>query len=119
MDELREQIAALLRGEPVSSEVYPHPIAFNALPQCDAFEGDETTEETKLVHETRKILEDDSIGISATCVRVPVWRSHSEAVWIETERPTHRRRGARELLAAAPGVAVVDDPPTARYPMAS
>jgi aspartate-semialdehyde dehydrogenase len=118
MDELRSQSLAVLQGEDVQPNVYPHPIAFNALPQCDAFEGDETTEETKLVHETHKILEDDSIGISATCVRVPVWRSHSEAVWIETEDPLGAER-ARELLEEAPGVRLVDDPAAARYPMPS
>jgi aspartate-semialdehyde dehydrogenase len=118
MDELRSQSLAVLQGEDVQPDVYPHPIAFNALPQCDAFEGDETTEETKLVHETHKILEDDSIGISATCVRVPVWRSHSEAVWIETEDPLGAER-ARELLEEAPGVRLVDDPAAARYPMPS
>jgi aspartate-semialdehyde dehydrogenase len=118
MDELRTQSEALLRGEDVQPQVYPHPIAFNALPHCDAFEGDETTEETKLVNETHKILEDDGIGISATCVRVPVWRSHSEAVWIETEQPLGADR-ARELLAQAPGIRVVDDPAAARYPMPS
>ena len=118
MDELRTQSVALLQGEDVQPHVYPHPIAFNALPHCDAFEGDETTEETKLVNETHKILEDDGIGISATCVRVPVWRSHSEAVWIETEQPLGADR-ARELLADAPGIRVVDDPAAARYPMPS
>jgi aspartate-semialdehyde dehydrogenase len=118
MEELRSQSLAVLQGADVQPDVYPHPIAFNALPQCDAFEGDETTEETKLVHETHKILEDDSIRISATCVRVPVWRSHSEAVWIETERPLDAGR-ARELLEGAPGVRLVDDPAQARYPMAS
>jgi aspartate-semialdehyde dehydrogenase len=118
MEELRSQSLAVLQGADVQPDVYPHPIAFNALPQCDAFEGDETTEETKLVHETHKILEDDSIGISATCVRVPVWRSHSEAVWIETERPLGADR-ARELLEGAPGVRLVDDPAQARYPMPS
>ena len=117
VDELRSQSLASLQGETVRADVYPHPIAFNALPQCDVFEGDETTEESKLVRETHKIMDDDSIGISATCVRVPVWRSHSEAVWIETERPLGPTQ-ARELLAAAPGVTVVDDPANARYPMA-
>jgi len=117
VDELRSQSLASLQGETVRADVYPHPIAFNALPQCDVFEGDETTEESKLVRETHKIMDDDSIGISATCVRVPVWRSHSEAVWIETERPLGPTQ-ARELLAAAPGVTVVDDPANAHYPMA-
>ena len=92
--------------------------SFNVLPHCDSFEGLETTEETKLVHETHKILGDPSIGISATCVRVPVWRGHSEAVWIETRRPLAPEE-ARELLAAAPGVRVVDDPAAAAYPTAS
>jgi aspartate-semialdehyde dehydrogenase len=118
MDELRDQSRALLDGGAVEASVYPHAIAFNALPQCDVFDGDETTEERKLVKETHKILGDESIGISATCVRVPVWRSHSEAVWIETETPLGAAQ-ARELLESAPGVRVVDDPATARYPMPS
>jgi aspartate-semialdehyde dehydrogenase len=98
--------------------VYPHQIAFNVLPQCDAFDGASTLEETKLVRETHKILGDDSIAISATCVRVPVWRGHSEAVWIETHEPLAADR-ARELLARAPGVRVVDDPATGAYPLPS
>src|SRR6476619_2827430 len=72
MEELREQSAATLRGDAVQPGVYPHPIAFNVLPHCDAFDGPDTFEETKLIKETHKILGDDSIGISATCVRVPV-----------------------------------------------
>jgi aspartate-semialdehyde dehydrogenase len=116
--ELRSQSLALLQGGSVQLDVYPHPIAFNALPQCDVFDGDETTEEIKLVNETHKILGDDEIAISATCVRVPVWRSHSEAVWIETERPLSATE-AGELLAAAPGVRVVDDPAAAQYPTAT
>jgi aspartate-semialdehyde dehydrogenase len=118
VEELRAQSLALLQGDAVQVDVYPHPIAFNALPHCDAFTGDETMEETKLVAETHKILGDDGIGISATCVRVPVWRSHSEAVWIETERPLEATE-ATELLDRAPGVRVVDDPASARYPMPS
>jgi aspartate-semialdehyde dehydrogenase len=116
--ELRAQSLALLQGGSVQLDVYPHPIAFNALPQCDVFDGDETTEEIKLVKETHKILGDDEIAISATCVRVPVWRSHSEAVWIETEQPLSAA-DAGELLAAAPGVRVVDDPAAAQYPTAT
>jgi aspartate-semialdehyde dehydrogenase len=118
VEELREQSRAVLDGREAAPAVYPHPIAFNALPHCDAFQGDETTEETKLVGETQKILADPAIGISATCVRVPVWRGHSEAVWIETRRPLAAEE-ARELLAAAPGVRVVDDPAAAAYPTAS
>src|SRR5439155_4287066 len=118
VEELRSQSEALLRGDDARAAVYPHQIAFNALPQCDAFDGDETLEETKLVRETHKILDDEGIGISATCVRVPVWRSHSEAVWIETEKELSAD-DARALLRAAPGVQVIDDPATSSYPMPS
>ena len=118
MDELRDQSQAALGGGDVQASVYPHPIAFNVLPHCDAFDGPDTFEETKLVKETHKILGDDSIGISATCVRVPVWRSHSEAVWIETEQPLTADE-ARQLLEGAPGVRVVDDPSAAGYPTPS
>ena len=118
MDELREQSQAALGGGDVQATVYPHPIAFNVLPHCDAFDGPDTFEETKLIKETHKILGDDSIGISATCVRVPVWRSHAEAVWIETEQPL-TADDARQLLEAAPGVRVVDDPSAAGYPTPS
>jgi aspartate-semialdehyde dehydrogenase len=118
VQELHDQSRALLAGEPAESTVYPHQIAFNVLPQCDAFEGDSTTEETKLVHETHKILGDASIAISSTCVRVPVWRGHSEAVWIETREPLGAER-ARALLRSAPGVRVVDDPAAGAYPLPS
>jgi aspartate-semialdehyde dehydrogenase len=116
--ELRDQSQALLAGEPAAPSVYPHQIAFNVLPHCDAFEGDSTTEETKLVNETHKILGDPGIPISATCVRVPVWRGHSEAVWIETREPLGAER-ARALLRDAPGVRVVDDPAASAYPLPS
>ena len=118
MEELRDQSQAALGGGDVQATVYPHPIAFNVLPHCDAFDGPDTFEETKLIKETHKILGDDSIGISATCVRVPVWRSHAEAVWIETEQPL-TADDARQLLEAAPGVRVVDDPSAAGYPTPS
>ena len=118
MEELRDQSQAALGGGDVQASVYPHPIAFNVLPHCDAFDGPDTFEETKLIKETHKILGDDSIGISATCVRVPVWRSHSEAVWIETEQPLTAGE-ARQLLEGAPGVRVVDDPSAAGYPTPS
>ncbi|MDX6496525.1 MAG: aspartate-semialdehyde dehydrogenase, partial [Gaiellales bacterium] len=118
MEELRSQSLALLQDDNVQTSVYPHPIAFNALPQCDVFEGDETLEETKLVRETHKIMGDETIGITATCVRVPVWRSHSEAIWIETERELSAD-DARELLRSAPGVKVIDDPASSGYPMPS
>ena len=118
VEELREQSRALLDGQTHRPAVYPHQIAFNALPHCETFDGAETTEETKLVAETHKILADPGIGISATCVRVPVWRGHSEAVWVETERSLGADE-ARGLLDRAPGVRVVDDPTQARYPLAS
>jgi aspartate-semialdehyde dehydrogenase len=116
--ELHDQSRALLAGESAEAAVYPHQIAFNVLPQCDAFEGDSTTEETKLVNETHKILGDSELAISSTCVRVPVWRGHSEAVWIETREPLGAER-ARALLRDAPGVRVVDDPAAAAYPLPS
>jgi aspartate-semialdehyde dehydrogenase len=119
IDELREQSRAVLEGRGVEAAVYPRQIAFNALPQAGAFaEGDDhTDEERKLIDETRKILDDPAIRVSATCVRVPVVTGHSEAVNVETTRPLSPER-ARELLATAPGVTVLDEPGDARYPMA-
>ncbi len=119
IDELREQSRAALDGGEAGTSVYPHQIAFNALPQAGGFaDGDDhTDEERKLINETRKILGDDSIRVSATCVRVPVVTGHSEAVNVETREPLDPGR-ARELLAAAPGVTVLDDPAAASYPMA-
>ena len=120
IDELREQARAVLDGEPAQASIYPHQIAFNALAQAGSFpEGDDhTDEERKLINETRKILGDDSIKVSATCVRVPVVTGHSEAVNVETREPLGAER-ARELLAAAPGVTVVDVPAAGRYPLAT
>ena len=118
IEELRSQSRMVLDGAPAVASVYPHQIAFNVLPQCEVFDGSSTLEETKLVHETHKILGDSEIGISTTCVRVPVWRGHSEAVWIETREPLGAAR-ARELLARAPGVRVVDDPAAGAYPLPS
>jgi aspartate-semialdehyde dehydrogenase len=119
IDELLGQSRAVLDGEEATADVYPHEIAFNALPQAGSFhEGDDhTDEERKLINETRKILGDESIRVSATCVRVPVVTGHSEAVNVETREPLSPER-ARELLAAAPGVTVLDDPAAGRYPMA-
>jgi aspartate-semialdehyde dehydrogenase len=118
VDELRSQSRAALDGHPPDPVVYPHPIAFNAIPHCDGFEGDSTLEERKLVLESQKILDGAGVGIHATCVRVPVWRGHSEAVWIETRSPLDADQ-AREILQGAPGVRVVDDPASATYPLAS
>ncbi len=116
MDELAAQSRAVLADEPVVSSVYPQQIAFNALPHCDVFDAEgNTQEETKLIHESRKILGLPQLGISATAVRVPVWRGHSEAVWIETTDPLSADQ-ARELLGRAPGVVVLDDPAANSYP---
>jgi aspartate-semialdehyde dehydrogenase len=104
----------------VAPSVYPHQIAFNALPHAGSFPpgDDHTDEERKLINETRKILGDPSIRVSATCVRVPVFVGHSEAVNVQTRDAISPER-ARELLEAAPGVAVLDDPANAVYPLAT
>jgi aspartate-semialdehyde dehydrogenase len=119
IDELLDQSHAVLHGQEASASIYPHRIAFNALAQAGSFaEGDDhTDEERKLINETRKILGDEAIRVSATCVRVPVVTGHSEAVNVETREPLSPER-ARELLEAAPGVTVVDEPGAGRYPMA-
>jgi aspartate-semialdehyde dehydrogenase len=120
VDELLNQTHALLHGQAIPApHSYAHQIAFNALPHAGSFaEGDDhTDEERKLIDETRKILDDSSIRISATFVRVPVLTGHSEAVNVQTREPLSPAR-ARQLLAEAPGVVVIDDPPAARYPLA-
>jgi aspartate-semialdehyde dehydrogenase len=120
VDELLEQSHALLHEREIAPpEVYAHQIAFNALPHAGNFDAgeDHTDEELKLINETRKILDDPAIRISATCVRVPVLNGHSEAVNVQTRDELSLQR-ARELLAAAPGVSVLDDPATALYPQA-
>jgi aspartate-semialdehyde dehydrogenase len=120
IDELLTQSKAVLEGREPKAGVYPHPIAFSALPQAGSFAAgdDHTDEERKLINETRKILGDESIRVSATCVRVPVVTGHSEAVNVETKEPLSPER-ARELLASAPGVTVLDDPAAAGYPLAT
>jgi aspartate-semialdehyde dehydrogenase len=121
IEEMREQSRAVLAGEPVPEpKIYPHRIAFNVLPQVEAFnDGDDyTTEERKVMAETRKILDiGDEVSISATCARVPVVAGHSESVNVRTAGDLSPE-GCRELLAEAPGVIVVDDPASAAYPMA-
>ena len=120
VEELLEQSHALLHEQRIAPpHVYAHQIAFNALPQAGGFAAgeDHTDEERKLMNETRKILGDDEIRISATCVRVPVITGHSEAVNVQT-RETLTPERARELLRDAPGVAVIDEPDAARYPLA-
>lgn len=96
---------------------FPHPIAFNLIPQIDVFtETGYTKEEIKMVNETKKIMEDDSIEVNATCVRVPVFYAHSESVNIETQKHITANE-VRKLLVKAPGVIVVDDPKKRLYPM--
>lgn len=117
MEELLMQTRQVLAGEPIAPRAFAHPIAFNLIPHIDVFvEKDYTKEEMKMVYETRKILHDDTIAISATTVRVPVLRSHSESITIETERKLSASE-AREILKRAPGVVVVDEPAAKRYPM--
>ncbi len=120
--ELQEQSRAALAGEASAASVYPHQIAFNVLPHVETFkDGDDyTTEERKMMAETRKILgaAEGELGISATCARVPVFSAHSESVNLQTRDPLSPER-CRELLSAAPGLVVVDDPAAGRYPLAT
>jgi aspartate-semialdehyde dehydrogenase len=116
LEELGRQTAGLLNFQPAVAEVYPVQIAFNVIPHGGDFtENGYTTEEMKLVHETRKILADDRIRINATVVRVPVFYGHSEAVNVET-RDKLSAADARRLLQGAPGVEVVDEPVPGGYP---
>jgi aspartate-semialdehyde dehydrogenase len=120
VEELLEQSHAILHEAEIAPPTqYAHQIAFNVLPHAGNFaEGeDHTDEERKLMNETRKILADPSIRVSATCVRVPVVTGHSEAVNVQTRSPLSPER-ARELLRAAPGVSVIDEPGNSRYPFA-
>ena len=118
LDELLNQTRDILNFQTIACEVYPHRIAFNCLPHIDVFlENGYTKEEMKMVNETRKILEDDSIRITATTVRVPVFYGHSESVNIETEKKITDDE-VRDLLSKAPGVTVLDDPPSLTYPLA-
>ena len=121
IEELTGQARAVLGGERPEAHVYPHPIAFNVLPQVETFsDGDDyTTEERKMMAETRKILgRGEDLGISATCVRVPVYGAHSESVNVQTREPLDPE-ACRELLAAAAGVVVLDDPANGVYPLAT
>jgi aspartate-semialdehyde dehydrogenase len=120
VEELIDQAHMLLHEQdPEPPSVYPHRIAFNVLPQVEKFkDGDDyTTEERKMMAETRKILGRDDIGISATCARVPVLVGHSESVNVQT-RSELSPESCRELLSSAPGVVVVDDPGDGLYPLA-
>ncbi len=117
--ELESQIRAHVAGEPKVASVYPHPIAFNALPEIDVFlDNGYTREEWKVVTECRKILHLPGLRISCTAVRVPVFVSHSEAVHVETSKPMSPQE-ARSAFAAVPGVVVMDDPAGHVYPIAT
>ena len=117
MDELRWQSAQVLNGGVAEPTQYPHQIAFNVLPQVETFlDNGYTSEEMKMVDETRKIMHRPDLPVSATCARVPVMVSHSEAVHIEFEQPMTPAE-VREILSDAPGVEVVDEPQAALYPM--
>jgi aspartate-semialdehyde dehydrogenase len=117
--ELKAQSKALLGGKQAEAEIFPHQVAFNVIPQVEQFaDGDDyTTEERKVMRETRKILDlPETVGISATCVRVPVVTGHSESVNVQTERDLSPE-DARELLSNAPGLVVLDDPGAGIYPL--
>jgi aspartate-semialdehyde dehydrogenase len=117
--EFEGQIRAHVAGEPKAASVYPHPIAFNALPQVDVFlENGYTKEEWKVVTESRKILHLPDLRISSTAVRVPVFVAHSEAVHVETRDPVTAAR-ARQLFADVDGVVIQDEPSTSTYPLAT
>jgi aspartate-semialdehyde dehydrogenase len=116
--ELRTQVADLQAGRPATVAAMPHPIAFNVIPQVDvAMPDGYYKEEWKMIHETRKIMHAPDLAVSATCVRVPVEVSHSEAVHAEFERPIGPAE-ARAILSEAPGVVVIDDPTQSQYPLA-
>jgi aspartate-semialdehyde dehydrogenase len=118
MEELSQQVAALFSGKEIEKEKFPHQIAFNCIPHIDAFMDDGyTKEEWKLINETRKILNEPLLPITATTVRVPVFCSHSESVNVETERKLTATQ-AKGLLREAPGIVVADEPQADVYPMA-
>ncbi|MEY2584073.1 MAG: aspartate-semialdehyde dehydrogenase [Verrucomicrobiota bacterium] len=115
--ELRSQVEAAAQNQPPVAEIYPHPIAFNLLPHVDSFlPNGYTREEMKMQNEGRRIMHLPDFRASVTCVRVPVYRAHSVAVSAEFERPVSVEQ-ARQVLASAPGLELVDDPANNRYPM--
>jgi aspartate-semialdehyde dehydrogenase len=116
MKELYEQYRQVLAGEPVTVERFQYQLAFNLIPHVDVFtENDYTKEEMKMYNETRKIMHSD-VRVSATCVRVPSLRSHSEAIWVETERPVSVEE-AKAAFAKAEGLVIEDNPAEKKYPM--
>ena len=117
MDELVHQYTELAEGSELTIEKFAYQLAYNVIPHVDVFtDNDYTKEEMKMFNETRKIMHSDKIRVSATCVRVPVLRAHSEAIWIETERPVSIEE-ARAAFESAPGVVLEDSPADKLYPM--
>ncbi len=116
--ELAQQSQDFLSKKTIKNEVYPHQIAFNCLPHIDTFlDNGYTKEEMKMVNETQKIFEDDTLAVSPTTVRVPVFYSHSESLNVETENPINIGE-LKKLLAQSPGICVVDSPENDEYPLA-
>lgn len=117
MDELVNQYAQITRGEEPKVEKFAYQLAYNVIPHIDVFlDNGYTKEEMKMYHETKKIMHAEGLDVSATCVRVPVMRAHSEAIWVETEQPISVEQ-AREAFANAQGLVVVDQPADKKYPM--
>lgn len=117
MQELENQYAEILAGKTPTVEKFAHQLAFNLIPHIDVFlDNDYTKEEMKMYHETKKIMHAPDLDVSATCIRVPVMRAHSEAVWVETEEPISVE-AARKAFEAAEGLVVVDEPAAKKYPM--
>ena len=115
--ELVDQTTAALEGRPIEPDKFPHQMAFNVAFDWPFLDSGDSEEEVKMVNETRKILEDDTIAMSATTVRVPVFFSHSESINVETEDKLSAEE-ARQLLSESPGVVVMDDPANRKYPLA-
>ena len=117
MDELVDQHAALSKGESAHVEKFAHQLAYNVIPHIDVFtDNGYTREEMKMHHETKKIMHAPDLEVSATCVRVPVMRAHSEAIWVETERPLTVDE-VRSAFATSPGIELIDSPAEKQYPM--
>ncbi len=117
MDELKEQSAQISRGEEPTVNKFAYQLAFNVIPHIDVFtDNGYTKEEMKMYNETKKIMHAPALDVSATCVRVPVMRAHSEAIWVETEKPVTTEQ-ARAAFEAAQGVVVMDNPANKEYPM--
>lgn len=117
MDELVNQYKELAEGKEPTIEKFAYQLAYNVIPHIDVFmDNGYTKEEMKMYHETKKIMHAPELNVSATCVRVPVMRAHSEAIWVETERPISVEE-AREAFSKANGVVVIDNPVNKEYPM--